>query len=98
MKQVEVEDYTKQHTPSQYHLQEKEDELVVSSCLSMWNTLILPIASSTYIRTFAILDVFRTSEGSICIDAALLGGIHSVAILVISSSRILNPLSAITSS
>ena len=45
-----------------------------------------------------MFDVFLTSARSICIDAALLGGIQSDAILIISSSFILNPLSAMTSS
>lgn len=71
---------------------------MVNSCFSTWNIFILPIARSKFIRTFAMLDVFLTSEGSICMEAALLGGIHKVTILIIRSSRILNPLSAITSS
>ena len=60
--------------------------------------LTLPFACSTYIPTLAIFDVFLTSEGNICIAAVQLGGIHNVAIDIIRSSFILNPLSAITSS
>ena len=63
----------------------------------IWNVT-LPIACSTYILTLAIFHVFLTSEGTICIVAVQLGGIHNVAIDIIRSSFILNPLSAITSS
>ena len=69
-----------------------------SSFFKIWNLLTLPIACSTYILTLAIFDVFLTSEGNICIAAVQLGGIHNVAIDIIRSSFILNPLSAITSS
>ncbi len=47
------------------------------------------MACSTYILTFAMLEVFLTSPGSICIDAALLGGMHSVHIFSVNSSLIL---------
>ena len=67
-----------------------------SSFFKIWNLLTLPIACSTYILTLAIFDVFLTSEGSICIAAVQLGGIHNEAIDIIRSSFILNPLSAIT--